>query len=55
MKKPKKRRLPKKPKAGNIETLKRYLAKVKEVNKHNKKLDLEYKKYLKLKSKINQM
>jgi hypothetical protein len=53
MKKPKKLKLPKKPKkTASLEALKNYLTKCKEVHRENKKRELEFKKHTKLYTKI---
>ena len=53
MKKPKKLKLPKKPKkTASLETLKNYLHKCREVHRENKKRESEFKKHAKLYTKI---
>jgi hypothetical protein len=56
MKKPKKLKLPKKPKRGaSLESLKNYLQKCKEIHRENKKRESDHKKHLKLYNKIKGM
>lgn len=53
MKKPKKLKLPRKPKkSASLETLKNYTKKVKEIERENKRRENEYKKFNNLYSKI---
>ena len=53
MKKPKKLKIPRKPKkSASLETLKNYLKKVKEIERENKRRESEYKKFNNLYSKI---
>jgi hypothetical protein len=53
MKKPKKLKLPKKPKkSASLESLKNYMQKCKEIHRENKKRETEFKKHAKLYSKI---
>lgn len=54
MKKPRPKKLPKKPKKNaSLESVKRYIAKVKEIHKHNKSKLAEYHKTQKLIAKIH--
>jgi hypothetical protein len=54
MRKPKMKRLPKKPKkSASLETVKKYLARVKEITRENKKKISDYHKTQKLISKIH--
>lgn len=56
MRKPKKLKTPKKPKAGaSIATMENYLKRVKEVEKKNAENEREYKKALALREKIRRM
>lgn len=53
MKKPKKLKLPKKPKkSASLESLKNYLQKCKEIHRENKRRESEHKKHIKLYNKI---
>jgi hypothetical protein len=56
MKKPKKLKMPKKPKKNaSLEALKNYLHKCKEVHRENKRREAEHKKHVKLYNKIKGM
>jgi hypothetical protein len=56
MKKPKKLRMPKKPKASaSVATMENYIKKVKDVEKRNAENEREYKKSLALREKIKRM